>query len=128
MLCAFRLNVVRRTLGGTVQEEMRPAGNTPPLLALAIIVLSFAPVGMTYAWLPRIERSTHGRDIRSTGSSASIILLAETKTSAQVPDNEARQPDPSWLTGFFCLSTEKRLASTPINYGYLTKYSDNEKS
>jgi hypothetical protein len=85
-------------------------------------------MGMTYAWLPQIERPTHGRDLRSTGSSASIILLAETKTSAQVPDNEARQPDPSWLTGFFCLSTEKRLASTSINYGYLTKYSDNEKS
>jgi hypothetical protein len=28
VLCAFRLSLVRRILGGTVQVEMRPASNT----------------------------------------------------------------------------------------------------
>ena len=44
VLCAFRLSLVRRILNGTVRAEMRPACNTPLLLGLSTIVLSFAPV------------------------------------------------------------------------------------
>src|SRR5258708_36182593 len=90
-------------------DAPRPSAPSQHLLSW-MIDQRFVAVGTTFALSPRVACRMHPA-IAEAQAAPLDHLPARTKTSGQAPDNEARQPGPSWLTGFFCFRFRKRFTN-----------------